>query len=112
MPRDDQFLILGFVSLALPHLLFLDSIAAWADPTEPRGAYGRIRDLQAERYTNDRSARFRAIGRPTQPGRSTAEIQWDHLWLDSNRACFGAGVRAGDRLGGGLGLFFEWSSGE
>ncbi|HEV7557770.1 MAG TPA: translocation/assembly module TamB domain-containing protein, partial [Kofleriaceae bacterium] len=112
MPRDDQFLILGFVSLALPHLLFLDSIAAWADPTEPRGAYGRIRDLQAERYTNDRSARFRAVGRPTQPGRSTAELQWDHLWLDSGNACFGAGVRAGDRLGGGLGMFFEWSSGK
>jgi hypothetical protein len=110
MPRGDQMLILGFVSLALPHLLFLDSIEAWADPSEPRGAYGRIRDLEADRYFDHRSKRVRAVGRPTQPGRSTAELQLDQLWLNDDHACFGAGLRAGDRLGGGLGLFFEWSS--
>jgi len=110
VPRGDQMMILGFVSLALPHLLFLDSIEAWADPSEPRGAYGRIRNLEAERYVRHRSERIRVVGRPTQPGRSTAELQLDHLWLDDARACFGAGVRAGDRLGGGVGVFFEWSS--
>lgn len=110
MPRGDQFLVFGYISNALPHFMFLDRIAAWADPTEPRGAYGRIRNLEAERYAESRASRVRVVGRPTLPGRSTAELQLDHLWVDSARVLFGAGLRAGDRLGGGLGLFLEWSS--
>jgi hypothetical protein len=110
VPRNDQFLVFGYLSSALPHFLFLDRIAAWADPSEPRGAYGRIRNLEADRYAADRSGRIRVVGRPTTPGRSTAELQLDHLWVDTGRLLFGAGLRAGDRLGGGLGLFLEWSS--
>jgi len=110
VPHGEQFLIFGFLANALPHFLFLDQIAAWADPSEPRGAYGRIRNLEAARYAEDRSGRVRVVGRPTEPGRSTAEVQLDHLWLDTGRALFGAGLRAGDRIGGGLALFFEWSS--
>jgi hypothetical protein len=110
VPHGEQFLIFGFLANALPHFLFLDQIAAWADPSEPRGAYGRIRNLEAARYAEDRSGRVRVVGRPTVPGRSTAEVQLDHLWLDTGRALFGAGLRAGDRIGGGLALFFEWSS--
>ena len=110
VPRGDQFLVFGYISSALPHFLFLDRIATWADPSEPRGAYGQIRNLEADRYAADRSARVRVVGRPTAPGRSTAELQLDHLWVDTGRVLFGAGLRAGDRLGGGLGLFLEWSS--
>ncbi len=104
------YYIFGFLSNALPHLLFLDRAIGWVDPNEPRGAYGRIRNLELEGYASDRSARARVVARPTEPGRSTAELQLDHLWIDGNQLLVGAGVRAGDRLGGGVGLFFEWSS--
>ena len=110
VPHGDQYLVFGYIANALPHMLFLDRIFAWADPSEPRGGYGRIRNLEAERFDAERSARIRVVGRPTTPGRSTGELQLDRVWLDSARVLFGAGLRAGDRLGGGLGLFVEWSS--
>jgi hypothetical protein len=53
----------------------------------------------------------RAVARPTTPGRSTAELQLDHMFLRDARRALGIGVRAGDRLGGGVGLVLEWSSG-
>lgn len=109
-PRGDQTNILAFISLALPHLLFLDRVTAWSDATEPRGAYGRIRNLEADRYTAGDRNRVRTIARPTVPGRSTAELQLDHMFLHDGRKALGIGLRAGDRLGGGVGLVFEWSS--
>lgn len=108
-PRGDQTNIMAFISLALPHLLFLDRVAAWADASEPRGSYGRIRNLEADRYTAGDRNRVRAVARPTVPGRSTAELQLDHMFLHDARKALGIGVRAGDRLGGGVGLIFEWS---
>lgn len=110
-PRGDQTNIMAFLSLALPHLLFLDRVAAWADAAEPRGAYGRIRNLEADRYTAGDRNRVRTVARPTTPGRSTAELQLDHMFLHDDRKALGIGLRAGDRLGGGVGLIFEWSSG-
>ena len=110
VPHGDQYLVFGYIANALPHMLFLDRIFAWADPSEPRGGYGRIRNLEAERFDAERTERIRVVGRPTTPGRSTGELQLDRVWLDSARVLFGAGLRAGDRLGGGLGLFVEWSS--
>ena len=109
-PHGEQYLVFGFLASALPHFLFLDQFVAWSDPSEPRGAYGEIRNLDAARYAEDRSGRVKVVGRPTVPGRSTAELQVDHLWIDTGRALVGAGLRAGDRIGGGLALFFEWSS--
>jgi hypothetical protein len=109
-PRGDQFNILAFVSLAIPHMLFLDRASAWSDSSEPRGAYGRIRNLELDRYARQDSTRFRIIGRPTAPGRSTGELQLEHLFVHDDRNAFGIGVRAGDRLGGGIGLTFDWSS--
>ncbi|MEJ7599234.1 MAG: translocation/assembly module TamB domain-containing protein [Kofleriaceae bacterium] len=109
-PRGDQVNILAYVSLALPHLLVLDRASAWADATEARGTYGRIRNLELDRYWAGDAFRFRAVGRPTAPGRSTGELQLDHLFAHDARRAFGVGLRAGDRLGGGVGLFFDWSS--
>ena len=105
-----NYYIFGFLSNALPHLLFLDRAVGWVDPDEPRGAYGRIRNLELESYARGHEARTRVVGRPTEPGRSTAELQLDHLWIDDDQLLVGAGLRAGDRVGGGLGLFFEWAS--
>ncbi len=110
VPRGDQLNILAYLSLVIPHFLFLNHVSAWSDASEPRGAYGRVRNVQAERYVHGERTRIRAVARPTQPGRSTAELQWDHLWLHDDHAAVGGGVRAGDRAGGGVGVFFEWSS--
>jgi hypothetical protein len=85
-------------------------MSAWSDASEPRGAYGRIRNLEADRYTDGERDRVRAVARPTTPGRSSAELQLDHVFLHDARRALGIGVRAGDRLGGGLGLVLEWSS--
>lgn len=109
-PRGDQTNIMAFISLALPHLLFLDRVTSWSDASDPRGAYGRIRHLEADRYTAGDRNRVRTVARPSVPGRSTAELQLDHMFLHDDRKALGIGVRAGDRLGGGVGLVFEWSS--
>ncbi len=69
-PRGDQTNILAFLSLAMPQLLFLDRVAAWADASEPRGGYGRIRNLEADRYTAGDRNRVRTVARPTTPGRA------------------------------------------
>ncbi|MEO7731264.1 MAG: translocation/assembly module TamB domain-containing protein [Kofleriaceae bacterium] len=110
VPRGDQINVLTYVSLVLPHLLVLDRMSAWSEASEPRGGYGRIRHLEADRYTAGQGDRVRAVARPTTPGRSSAELQLDHMFLHDARRALGIGVRAGDRLGGGLGLVFEWSS--
>ena len=67
-PRGDQYLIMAYVSISLPNLMFLDRIAAWADAGEPRGMYGRIRNLEADRYTAHRTARWRALRPPADAG--------------------------------------------
>ena len=59
VPRGDQYLIFGYIANALPQFLFLERIFAWADPSEARGGYGRIRNLEAERFNADHSARVR-----------------------------------------------------
>lgn len=110
VPRGDQSNVLAFVSLAAQHLLFLDRFSAWADWTESRGAYGRIRNAEADRYVWSDRYRVRTIGRPLTPGRSTTELQLDRMFIQSSRAALGIGLRAGDRLGGGVGLVLEWSS--
>ena len=109
-PRGDQLSVLTFMAQNLPHLLFLDRISAWADPYQGAGAYGRITNVEADRYSRDERRRVRAVVRPPTPGRSNAELQWDRVFINNDRTAFGVGVRAGDRLGGGLGLFLEWSS--
>jgi hypothetical protein len=103
-PRGDQLLVLTFMAQNLPHLVFLDKISAWADPS----AYGRIQHVEAERHIDN--ARIRAVTRPSTPGRSSAELHYDRMLIDTDRAAVGVGVRAGDRGGGGVGVFVEWSS--
>jgi hypothetical protein len=107
-PRGDQLSVLTFMASNLPHLLFLDRITAWADPYRAPASYGRINHVEAERTTG--KTRIRAVARPVSPGRSTAELQYDRMFIDGDRASFGVGLRAGSRVGGGVGVFFEWSS--
>jgi hypothetical protein len=107
-PRGDQLSIMTFLASNLPHLVFLDRIKAWSDPAD--SAYGQIKHVEAERYTQGDRARVRAVVRPTVPGRSAAELQYDRMLIHNDRAAVGVGVRAGDRVGGGVGVFFEWSS--
>jgi hypothetical protein len=109
-PRGDQLFMLTFMASNLPHLLFLDRVAAYADPYAARGSYGQIRNVEAERVSANKHSRIRAVVRPPTPGRSKAELQWDRLFVHDDRKAIGVGVRAGDRAGGGVGLFVEWSS--
>jgi hypothetical protein len=104
-PRGDQLFMLTFMATNLPHLLFLDRMTAWSD-----GKYGELNNMEAEKYTANGKARVRAVVRPTTPGRSNAELQYDRVLINNDRAAAGVGVRAGDRLGGGVGVFVEWSS--
>jgi hypothetical protein len=54
--------------------------------------------------------RVRMVGRPRGAGQSAAEVQLDYLFMNSPQTAVGVGVAAGSRLGGGPGIFFEWSS--
>lgn len=109
-PRGDQLFMLTFMASNLPHLLFLDRINAWSEPAK----YGEIANLEADKYGKAGKTRVRATVRPAQtsPGRSSAELGYDRMLINNDRAAVGVGVRAGDRLGGGVGVFVEWSSKE
>jgi hypothetical protein len=109
-PQMPQIVMSTFMSVNLPHLLFLDRIDVWADPYDERTSYGQLKHLDAEKYSADGKSRLRVIARPPTAGASDAEIGWDRLFTNSSRALFGIGVTAGSRLGGGPGVFFEWSS--
>lgn len=102
LPRGDQLFMLTFMASNLPHLLFLDRVTAWSDHAP------HVTNVEAEKYT--RNARIRAVVRPPTPGRSENELQYDRLLINSDRSALGVGVRAGDRVGGGVGVFWEWSS--
>lgn len=107
-PRGDQLGVMTFLASNLPHLMFLDRISAWSDPAD--SAYGQIKHVEAERYTATNKTRIKAVVRPATPGRSTSEVQVDRMLMNTDRAAVGVGVRAGDRAGGGVGVFVEWSS--
>ncbi len=109
-PQHWNLLMLGFMRVNLPHLLFLDRIGAWADPYDSRNAYGRVQHMEGEAYTNDGAARVRAVVRPRQTGRSQAELQYDWLLVHDERKALGVGFRGGSRLGGGPGITLDWSS--
>ena len=110
VPSSDQLFVLTFMGSNLPHLMFLDRIFAWADPYEPTGGYGQIHDVDAEKSLRGGDVRVRAVLRPPTPGRSEGELQLDRVLVHDDRTSMGVGLRAGDRIGGGLGLFLEWSS--
>ncbi len=108
-PQLDDVLILSFLSVNLPHLLFLDRGVAWSDPyDDATGPYGRLDHYDAERTRGP--VRLRGTSRPEAVGRSDAEVGLDLLFVDTPTFQAGTGVVAGSRLGGGPGLFLEWSS--
>ena len=43
-------------------------------------------------------------------GYTGSEMGFDWLWVNTPQTAFGAGVNVGDRIGGGPGIFLEWSS--
>jgi hypothetical protein len=136
IPQYSDLLVLTYMGINLPHLLFLDRLNAWADPYDDRTSYGRIQHLEAETYVGGGDFRIRAVTRPPAAGQSEAELHYDWLLTkpggmgpDVHGAAspqepgtagqspprptgpvFGLGLRAGSRLGGGPGIFFEWSS--
>jgi len=109
-PQMPQIVMSTFMSVNLPHLLFLDRIDYWANPYDARDSYGRLVNLDGEKFGSDGKSRVRVKARPPTAGASDAEIGWDYLLDNSSRTLFGVGVTAGSRIGGGPGLFFEWSS--
>lgn len=109
-PQHQGLLVLSFIAVNLPHLLFLDRVSGWGDPYDQHRAYGRIENYDAERFFADGDARFKATMRPEGIGRSDAEVEVDYLFTNEPRLMFGVGVAAGSRGGGGPGLMLEWSS--
>lgn len=110
VPGQTDLLGLTYMNINLPHNLFLDRIDAWADPYDMPESYGRLRHLEADRYSEDGKTRVRATARPPVAGRSDAEIELDWLFSNTSRTIFGVGVVGGNRLGGGPAAFIEWSS--
>ena len=109
-PQFDSLLVLSFLSVNLPHLLFLDRFAVWADPYDDLSAYGKLTHFEAERYLADGSVRVRTATRPRSAGQSEAELEIDYLFVNVPRMLLGVGLTGGTRGGGGPGLVWEWSS--
>jgi hypothetical protein len=111
-PQHDNLLLVSYLSVNVPHLLFLDKVSAWADAYDERGtrSYGRIEHYESEGYAADGNLRVRMVGRPRGAGQSAAEMQVDYLFFNTRQTAFGVGASAGSRLGGGPGIVFEWSS--
>ncbi len=110
LPREYDVVLLSYMAVNLPHNLFLTRINAWADPHDDRGAYGRVRHLEADRYSATGKTRIRAAARPTTMGQSSAELEIGHLFVNEPHTKVGAAIVAGSRIGGGPALFFEWAS--
>ena len=110
LARTESLQILSFMAANLPRLLVLDRLTAYMDPTRDRAAYGRIENVEAERDARDQRSRVRAVVLPPTPARSSVELQADRLLINTDHIAVGVGVRAGDRGGGGVGVFVEWSS--
>jgi AsmA family/TamB, inner membrane protein subunit of TAM complex len=111
-PHYENLLLLSYLSVNVPSLLFMDKVAAWADAYDGRGteSYGKLQRYEAEGYSEDGKFRVRASAQPEQAGASEHELSFDYLFNNTPQTAFGVGVSAGDRLGGGPGIFFEWSS--
>lgn len=111
-PQHGNLLMLSYLASNVPHMLFLDKIAAWSDAYDGRGTidYGEMRHLQAEGYNEAGTMRVRAEVRPRGAGQSASALGLDWLWVNTPQTAIGVGVEAGSRLGGGPSLFFEWSS--
>lgn len=109
-PQHGGLLALSFISVNLPHLLFLDRVQAWSDPYDDYRSYGRMEHYEAERLFANGNGRVRAGKRPAGVGRSEAELEVDYLFFNDPRMLFGIGAVAGSRGGGGPALVFEWSS--
>ena len=110
LPRHDDVLTLTFLSVNMPHLLFLDRVSGYADPYEDRASYGQLNHFDGERTTDDGHTRVKAVSQPPRVGESSNAVELDYLFWNRGRTAAGVGVRGGDRGGGGPGLFFEWNS--
>ncbi|MFO0661145.1 MAG: hypothetical protein U0165_15130 [Polyangiaceae bacterium] len=110
LPQMAQVRQVAFVTVNLPHLLFLDRVRVYAAPSASLTSYGKLETLEGERYSADGSRRTRVASRPPTAGQSDAEVEYDVLLKNSNRVISGIGVVGGTRGGGGPSVFFEWSS--
>lgn len=111
-PQHFNLLMLSYFSVNVPHLLFLDRIAAWSDAYDGRGtgSYGQYRHYRAEGYYADDTFRVRGEMRPPGAGQSEAELGFEYLFSNTPQTAVGVGVNVGSRGGGGPGIFLEWSS--
>lgn len=107
---DEQPMVLTFLQTNLSHLLFLTRINLWSRPGDLFGEYGKVRNLEGDRYVDDDMARVRMIGRERTTATSAAELRYDRFLARSKRSVFGIGGFAGSAPGLGVELFVEWSS--
>lgn len=111
-PQHFNLLMLSYFSVNVPHLLFLDRVAAWSDVYDGRAtnAYGENRHYRAEGYYADDKLRVSGTMRPPTAGASEGELGFDYMFSNTPQTAVGVGVTIGTRGGGGPGVFFEWSS--
>jgi hypothetical protein len=109
-PQGMHPLMIAFIKANIPKLDLLDRFAVWSRPFDVNTTYGQMLYLDATRFLGDGSSRLRLMSRPQQIGRSRSEAHLDRLFYDSESVQLGVGLRAGSRLGGGVGVFFEWTS--
>ena len=111
-PQHDNLLVLSFLAVNLPHLLFIDRVAAWSDAYDKTSQYGRIEHYEAEEGlgSNDSNLRLVLRKRPPSAGESEAEAEIDYLFMQTPRTAIGAGLVGGSRAGGGAAIFLDWSS--
>jgi len=107
---DEQPMVLTFLKTNLTHLVFLTRINLWARSGDLFEEYGRVRNMEADRYWDNDRSRVRMLGSELRTATSAAQLRYDRMLARDAQTLFGIGVYAGSNPGLGTEFFVEWSS--